>query len=225
MLETKRGDLKTLAYVLRRTNYGEADRILNLITPVGKVSAIAKGVRKEKSKLAGGVEMLTRSEINLHFGKSELATVTGAKMQRFYAEILKDLKRVELATMMLKKIERAAETVETTEHFEILDKSLFALNSGENITMVESWFLMNLARAMGEQLNLYTDSDGEKLEENARYIWDENELAFRKTESGMVDANTIKIMRLMWTTELGVVARIKKAEEYMSEILKIALSL
>lgn len=225
MLETKRGDLKTLAYVLRRTNYGEADRILNLITPVGKVSAIAKGVRKEKSKLAGGVEMLTRSEINLHFGKSELATVTGAKMQRFYAEILKDLKRMELATMMLKKIERAAETVETTEHFEILDKSLFALNSGENITMVESWFFMNLARAMGEQLNLYTDSDGEKLEENARYIWDENELAFRKTESGMVDANTIKIMRLMWTTELEVVARIKKAEEYMSEILKIALSL
>ncbi|MDO4526618.1 MAG: DNA repair protein RecO [Candidatus Saccharibacteria bacterium] len=225
MLETKRGDLKTLAYVLRRTNYGEADRILNLITLVGKVSAIAKGVRKEKSKLAGGVEMLTRSEINLHFGKSELATVTGAKMQRFYAEILKDLKRMELATMMLKKIERAAETVETAEHFEILDKSLFALNSGENITMVESWFLMNLARAMGEQLNLYTDLDGEKLEENARYIWDENELAFRKTESGMVDANTIKIMRLMWTTELEVVARIKKAEEYMPEILKIALSL
>ena len=225
MLETKRGDLKTMAYVLRRTNYGEADRILNLITPMGKVSAIAKGVRKEKSKLAGGVEMLTRSEINLHFGKSELATVTGVRMQRFYAEILKDLKRVELATMMLKKIERAAETVETTEHFEILDKSLFALNSGENITMVESWFLMNLARAMGEQLNLYTDSDGEKLEEKARYIWDENELAFRKTESGMVDANTIKIMRLMWTTELEVVARIKKAEEYMPEILKIALSL
>lgn len=47
-------DVKTLAYVMRRTNYGEADRILNLITPEGKMSAIAKGVRKEKSKLAGG---------------------------------------------------------------------------------------------------------------------------------------------------------------------------
>ena len=42
-------DLKTRALVLRRTNYGESDRILNLITPVGKVSAMAKGVRKEKS--------------------------------------------------------------------------------------------------------------------------------------------------------------------------------
>ena len=45
--------LRTFGYVLRRTNYGEADRILNIITPSGKISAIAKGVRKEKSKLAG----------------------------------------------------------------------------------------------------------------------------------------------------------------------------
>ena len=73
-------DVKTLAYVLRRTNFGEADRILNLITPEGKMSAIAKGVRKEKSKLAGGVEMFSLTELNLHFGKSEMATVTGAKM-------------------------------------------------------------------------------------------------------------------------------------------------
>ena len=50
-------EIKTLGFVLRRTNYGEADRILNLITPQGKISAIAKGVRKPKSKLAGGVEM------------------------------------------------------------------------------------------------------------------------------------------------------------------------
>ena len=45
-------DIKTMGYVLKRTNYAEADRILNLITPQGKISAIAKGVRKEKSKLA-----------------------------------------------------------------------------------------------------------------------------------------------------------------------------
>ena len=40
-------DIRTLAYVLRRTNYGEADRILNLLTPTGQYSAIARGVRKE----------------------------------------------------------------------------------------------------------------------------------------------------------------------------------
>ena len=50
--------LRTEAIILRRTNYGEADRILNMLTPQhGKVSAIAKGVRKAKSKLAGGLEL------------------------------------------------------------------------------------------------------------------------------------------------------------------------
>jgi len=48
---------KTKAIVLRRTNYGEADRIIQFITPVGKISAIAKGVRREKSRLAGGIEL------------------------------------------------------------------------------------------------------------------------------------------------------------------------
>ena len=47
-MNTQNKDVRANAYVLRRTNYGEADRILNLITPFGKMSAIAKGVRKEK---------------------------------------------------------------------------------------------------------------------------------------------------------------------------------
>lgn len=50
-------DLRTQAIVLRRTNYGESDRILNLLTPEGKVSVIARGVRKEKSRLAGSIEL------------------------------------------------------------------------------------------------------------------------------------------------------------------------
>ena len=108
-------DVKTLAYVLRRTNFGEADRILNLITPEGKMSAIAKGVRKEKSKLAGGVEMFTLSEVNLHFGKGDLAVLTGAKMVRFYGEIMKDLSMMEMASGFLKEINRASEMVDSAE--------------------------------------------------------------------------------------------------------------
>ncbi len=76
-------EIKTKSYVLRRTNYGEADRILNLITPAGKISAIAKGVRKEKSKLAGGVEMFSLAELTIHKGKGEFGTITSAKMLRF----------------------------------------------------------------------------------------------------------------------------------------------
>ena len=56
---------KTLAIVLRRTDFGEADRIVNLLTPSGKVSAMARGVRKPKSKLAGGIEVFALNEVVL----------------------------------------------------------------------------------------------------------------------------------------------------------------
>ena len=54
-------DLKTTAIVLKRVNYNESDRIVTFLTPEGRFSTIAKGVRKEKSKLAGGIEMFCLS--------------------------------------------------------------------------------------------------------------------------------------------------------------------
>ena len=56
---------KTLTIVLRRTDFGEADRILTLLTPEGKKTAIARGVRKPKSKLAGGIELFSLNEVVL----------------------------------------------------------------------------------------------------------------------------------------------------------------
>ena len=215
-------DLKTRALILRRTNYGESDRILNLITPVGKVSAMAKGVRKEKSKLAGKIEMFTLTEVNLHFGKSDLATLTGAKMVKFYANILKDFERLELGADFLKKINQVSENIETSEHFEILNQSLAALDDGLDTKIVNTWFLFNLARVMGEQVNLYTDINGNKLDVGSKYVWDVNEKGLRLFNNGEIDANAIKIMRLMWTTDCDVVKRIKNIEVYMPEILRIA---
>ena len=67
---------KTSAIILRRTNFGEADRILSLLTPEGKISAIARGVRKQKSKLAGGVEIFALNEVVLIEGKSDIQTIS-----------------------------------------------------------------------------------------------------------------------------------------------------
>ncbi|MBQ8985013.1 DNA repair protein RecO [Candidatus Saccharibacteria bacterium] len=222
MIENAPKDLKTRALVLRRTNYGETDRIINLITPVGKVSAIAKGVRKEKSKLAGGMEMFCLVEVNLHFGKSEMATMTGARMLKFYQGILKDLGRLELASEFLKKINRVAENVDTAAHFEILNSCLAGLDAGLNPGLIESWFLINLAKSMGEQINLYTDGEGEKLDASCLYVWDSFEKVLKVHPDGPIDADTIKILRLLWSTELGVVVRIKNVSDYVPEILNIA---
>jgi DNA repair protein RecO (recombination protein O) len=72
--------VKTEAVVLRSMRYGEADRILHIYTPHrGRVSAIAKGVRRARSRFGGRLEPFFRLRIELHEGRGELLTVTGAQ--------------------------------------------------------------------------------------------------------------------------------------------------
>ena len=216
MLET---DLKTRAFVLRRTNYGETDRILNLLTPEGKISCLAKGVRKEKSKLAGGIELFTLSNVVVHRSqKSDLGLLTSAKMEIFYDQILKDLSNLELASNILKEINRISEHVDSPEFFDILKQSLDGLNNNLNPKLVETWFNFNLARTRGEQINLLTDTDGEKLQEDLRYAWDSTDMALKKLENGNVKKNEIKIMRLMLSSSLALTSRIKNIDKHLDII-------
>jgi DNA repair protein RecO (recombination protein O) len=73
------GPLRTEAVVLRSLRYGEADRILHLYTPMrGRVGAIAKGVRRTRSRFGGRLEPFSHVDLQLHEGRSDLLTVTGA---------------------------------------------------------------------------------------------------------------------------------------------------
>ena len=60
------------AIVLRRTDYAEADRVLQLLTPKGRRSVIAKGVRRERSKLAGGIELFSLCDVVERSGRGGL---------------------------------------------------------------------------------------------------------------------------------------------------------
>ena len=72
---------KTIAIVLKRIDYGEADRIVTVLTPdAGKLSLMAKGARRVKSKLAGGIELLSTSEINYIAGKGSLDTLVSSRL-------------------------------------------------------------------------------------------------------------------------------------------------
>jgi DNA repair protein RecO (recombination protein O) len=72
--------LKTEGIVLRSLRYGEADRILHLYTPDrGRISAIAKGVRRARSRFGGRMEPFFRLNLVLYEGRSDLLTVTSAE--------------------------------------------------------------------------------------------------------------------------------------------------
>jgi DNA repair protein RecO (recombination protein O) len=72
---------KTEAVVLRSFRFGEADRVLHLYTlDRGRVGAVAKGIRKTKSRFGARLEPLSHVELMLHQGSGELHTVTGVEL-------------------------------------------------------------------------------------------------------------------------------------------------
>jgi len=107
------GALKTEAVVLRSLRYGEADRILHLYTPArGRVSAIAKGVRRSRSRFGGRLEPFFRLQIELHEGRGELLTVTGAQTVSGHARLREDARALDAAARASDAVGRLFETGE-----------------------------------------------------------------------------------------------------------------
>ena len=96
-----------------------------------------------------------------------------------------------------------------------------ALNDGMDDSLVESWFWLNLTQALGEEINLYRDVDGKKLLAENKYIWDTMAAAFAENINGDYGTDEIKVLRLISTTDLDVIARVKNINEIMPKILKL----
>jgi len=78
---------KTEAVVLRSFRLGEADRVLHVYTLArGRIGAVAKGIRKTKSRFGARLEPLSHVELMLYQGSSELQTVTGVELLRSHHE-------------------------------------------------------------------------------------------------------------------------------------------
>jgi DNA repair protein RecO (recombination protein O) len=107
------GMLKTEAVVLRSLRYGEADRILHLYTPHrGRLAAIAKGVRRARSRFGGRLEPFFRLRIELHEGRGELLTVTGAQTVEGHPGLRESARALDAAARACDAVGRLFETGE-----------------------------------------------------------------------------------------------------------------
>jgi DNA repair protein RecO (recombination protein O) len=105
--------VKTEAVVLRSMRYGEADRILHLYTPArGRIGAIAKGVRRARSRFGGRLEPFFRINAELHEGRGELLTVTGAQTIDAYGRLRGDARALDAAARACDAVGRLFETGE-----------------------------------------------------------------------------------------------------------------
>lgn len=211
-------NLKTNAIILRRTNYREADRILTVLTPHnGQIAVIAKGVRREQSRLAGGIELFAECELNLVRSSMNIDgmwTLTGSHIVSFYDQIMTDYDRLQFGYEAIKKVADLSNVIDSPELYQIILSVIRLLNNQAiDLRLIKAWFYLRVARLSGSELNLFTDISGMKLVEGASYNFDLANNAFVYSDQGQYQSNTIKLLRLMMANDAALLARLRGLDD------------
>jgi DNA repair protein RecO len=217
--------LVTEAIVLNRTDYGEADRILTLLTPDhGKLSLLAKGVRRVKSKLAGGIELFSVSTITFIKGRGEVGTLISTRLVTHYGHIVQDLDRTMLGYELIKELHKITEDEPEAAYFDLLKATFEALNDASiPLPLIRFWFATQMLRLGGHSPNLQTDASGHQLEADRAYAFDFERMTFDTAEQGRFNSGHIKFLRLAFNGHSAkVLAKVTGHEQLLKALGPLA---
>jgi DNA repair protein RecO (recombination protein O) len=141
---------KDEAVVLRTMRLGEADRIVTLVgRGQGKIRAVAKGVRKTKSRFGGRLEPFTQVSLVMWRGRSDLDIVTQVDAVESNRPVREDLDRFALGQVMLEAVDRVVQEKEGAPRvFNLLVEGLRGLGASGS-PLVLAWFLLRLSSVAG----------------------------------------------------------------------------
>jgi DNA repair protein RecO (recombination protein O) len=138
------------AVVIRQRNLGEADRVLTLLTREnGKISAVARGVKKARSKLAPSLQLFAQARMQLAVGRS-LDVITSAHPVDLYYHLREDVQRYAYASYVAELADALLEEGGPDESvFTLLVATLKALDGGADAATVTLGFEIKLLTRLG----------------------------------------------------------------------------
>src|SRR5712691_11679521 len=147
---------RSQALVLRRTDFGEADRLLTLLTPeYGKVRAIAKGVRRPTSRQGGNLELFSHVDLLLARGR-ELDIVTQSDLIQPFRRLRQDLAATSYGYYLTEVTDGLIERGEpSVRPFELLAAAFGSLDVGTPPPLLSAHYLLLLLDALGFRPELF----------------------------------------------------------------------
>lgn len=223
-------DYQTPAIVVRKTNLGEADRILTFFSPeLGKIQGVVKGVRKPKSKMAGHLEFLTHSIVSFSRGKGAIDTISGAQTVDGFLPLKSDLHLSACGLYATELVNQfTMEHQENEPLFELFLETLKRLCEAENKDLVLRFFEMQLLNEAGYQPELrnctvchqplqpvpnwFSSLAGGMLCPDCRIA---------QPDVSEVPVNLLKVLRLLQNGDYSTVSRLKLDAELSRQLQKI----
>lgn len=217
---------QTKAIVIRKTRLGEADRILTLCTSDrGKIQAVAKGVRRPKSKMAGHLELMTCSQVNLARGRN-LDIITGAQTIESFLPLKTDLTLASYGLYVIELVNQfTTDQAEDGTIYNLLFETLKNLQEIDNRELLLRNFELKLLEMSGYRPQLRSCvSCHQPLAQVINYF---NAgiggmlcpgCAPKYSFSLQVSVNALKVLRFIQDNEYSAVVRLKISSPLAREL-------
>jgi DNA repair protein RecO (recombination protein O) len=208
---------QTEAIIIKKTKLGEADRILTLYTPdMGKIQAVARGVRRPKSKMAGHLELLTHSQLSLARGRN-LDTVTGAQTINSFLPLKNDLILSSYGLYIIELVNQfTPDQSEDETLFKLLLETLTNLCISDNLDLLLRYFELKLLEMTGYRPQLHECVICHQLLSPVVNSFLDNAggmlcplCALKQPFSFEVSLNALKVLRFIQDNNLDTVIRLK----------------
>jgi DNA repair protein RecO (recombination protein O) len=205
------------AIILKRTDVGEADRLLTLYTPErGKLRAVAKGARKPSSRKTGHVELFNHASLLIAVGR-DIDVITQADTLDSFLPLRRDLDRLSYAYYFAELVDRfTEEEEENSAIFDLILRSFHWLNLTERLPGTARYFEMRLLDALGYRPQLYRCVNcGEELQPEENYFTPEGggmlnpKCRDSHRDAHAVTVNALKVLRFLQTREYDEVEKLR----------------
>lgn len=219
---------KTKGIVLKRMNLGEADRILTILTlKHGKIKAIAKGVRKTLSKLAGHLELFCLTDFIIAEGKS-LDIITAAQTLKCFINLRGNSEAINIAYYLSEIVENmTAENQANADIFNLLDEVLEQIDNGQSKLLL-AYFEINFLSYAGFRPELYhcLSCDKDAISKENYFSFREGGLVCGECHKGdiKISDEAIKVLRLFLGRRISAIQKIKTHPKLAKEIENITSS-
>lgn len=146
----KERSLRVEGVILKHQNWGETDRLLTIFTrELGKISAVAKGVRKPRSRKAGHLEPFTRASLFLARGR-DLFILTQAEAVDTYNDIKDDLVKLSYASYAVELLTSFTyEGEENRNLYRLITNTMSRLDKGDEVNVLIHYYEIRLLDYVG----------------------------------------------------------------------------
>ena len=224
--------IRTETIVLRHHIFGEADRILTLLTPdKGKLRAIAKGVRKPASRKTGHLDLFMRSDVLLTIGRN-LYVITQAQTIDAYRELREDLIRSTYASCCVELLDRFTPDEEANEVlYKLLAEMLSYVSFSDNLSLLLRYYELKLLDTVGFRPELeFCLNNKEPIKAEDQYF---DAIAggvlcpkcgVNKKNSRKISVDALKIMRFLQRSDFEKVKNLYLRPKIATELENIHLN-